>query len=1088
MSTSQGNDGGNQLPNVAELNVVNLEVARRRLALAQAARANATREEIEARGIRPDVEQIIHHMNRTPSHSFKRTRINHTTAHRIYDEDNDETEDDDHDDKAKAEQEEDEFEEQWQCILAEEGLQDANMFVLAEFRQIARQRIRMLKQATDQWSSLCRPPPKKNRFDLLGSLCTCTDLIVEVCKHLRPLDIVRLYSVCRDFHYIINKHMRSSIFAWAMHMAPTATRIYSSPVYFRWFIPDPYNRRVTPTDQELSRTQLGQAKFDGQLPLNAKEGEVRLIPGLMWLQMVVNREIRVRDIIASLARRGHRLPRGAHLSLKKIWLIMDASTTQARMVLLNNPDFFSDEDLYIAQLFLVKLVLAFNDPVFGPQSSMLMRLMMGQRSLSPLWALLRGKKYRTPAEIRQLKLRYDVGSDQIEVANAAALYGVEMDQLGVMHFEGWGTGPDHLMRPDELIPLEAARRQLDLDACIDEMMIYGHVDFSTGNSQVPSLDEMYMSDDELPPAFKGWKPLKHELIHSGCGNVPFEPGMWLPKHARKARWKTLSEEEKAIILMAEQEEMDEVKELNCARFKFDVTWANLAKLTSETMANKKLGSHFKLLPPSQADMADHLKQFAQPQPLRLGSPDAMVVDSSPAPTFATLPFHPASRWRRKQQPLPDPEDLSTIPDEDLDLDPIRPTELELIFQGCRRARGLPFDTEDDGEPYNKHDILEEYQYQDYPYQLDFQAITTTSATHDTNDAHTSTIGAEAAPAAAAGGEQQEETEFITDSEPHSSSSEEEADDTLPNPYIYNADPFLLLDHTPATSLSEGGNTDEMLLAQADLAYSSAEEEYEGDDDNEGEGDVEAGEVGEAAEGNGGVIDELEEGEIVEDEAGGDARGDEMGEGAAAQGGGAESGQGSGEVRTFAFGETGHDGEMPMWFFNPHGGVMVDIGAGGPDGAVELSNIDWDHFLRNPGEYAVEGQEEDAGVQEAGVGFEFGEIADEMIEDDGMDEAGEGEDEDMMGQDGDGMEEDGPDGDMDEADDNLEENDEWDEDENINEMMEGLQVAEQDAQQQAIQQMTQIQANDDLDLALYIADEDVSEDDRTRKLRDWFRPW
>ncbi|EAQ86491.1 hypothetical protein CHGG_07744 [Chaetomium globosum CBS 148.51] len=498
---------------------VSVEAARRRLALAQAARANATREEIEARGIRPNVQQIVHHMNRTPSHSFKRVRLNHS-ARKIYeDEDGEEGEDTENDCNTGGTEEDDEkeFEQRWQALLAESGLQKADMFVLAEFRQIARQRIHMMKQATTKWHALSRPP-KKDRFDLLASLCSCTELIVEVCKHMRPLDIVHLYSVSKNFHYTINEHMRSSIFAWASHMAPTAARIYSSPVYCRWFIPDPCRRRVTANDQEMSKTQPGQAKVEGQLPLNGNEGEIRLIPGLLWLQMTVNREIRVRDIIACLARRGHRLPEGSHQTLKKIWLIMDAATTQARMMLLNNPDFFSNEDLYIAQLFMVKLILAFNDPVFGPQSSMLMRLMLGQRGLSPLWALLRGLKYRTAAEIRQLKLRYDVGPDQLQDENLPAVYGVDIDRLGVIHFEGWGTGPDHLMRPDELIPLESARRQLDLDVCVEEMMIYGHVDFNTGNSLVPSLEEMYMSDDDLPPACKGWTPLKHELIHSGCGN------------------------------------------------------------------------------------------------------------------------------------------------------------------------------------------------------------------------------------------------------------------------------------------------------------------------------------------------------------------------------------------------------------------------------------------------------------------------------------------------------------------------------------------------------------------------------------------
>ncbi|KAK3297494.1 uncharacterized protein B0H64DRAFT_457661 [Chaetomium fimeti] len=514
MSSPSGNGTGGSL-----------NAARRRLALAQAARANATREEIEARGIRPNVHQIVHHMNRMPSHSFKRARLNDFAARKFYEDDEDGEENDDtedgHDDEGTEEDDEEEFEAHWQAMLAEGGLGDTNMFALAEFRQIARQRIRMMKQATTKWHSLIQPP-KRDRFDLLASLCSCTELIVEVCKHMRPLDIVHLYSVSKNFHYTINEHMRSSIFAWASHMAPTAARIYSSPVYCRWFIQDPCRRRVTPNDQELSKTQPGQAKVEGQPPLNSEEGEVRLIPGLLWLQMAVNREIRVRDIIACLARRGHRLPEGSHQTLKKIWLIMDAATTQARMMLLNNSDFFSNEDMYIAQLFMVKLILAFNDPVFGPQSTMLMRLMLGQRGLSPLWALLRGIKYRTVAEIRQLKLRYDVGPDQLQDENLPAVQGVDIDRLGVIHFEGWGTGPDHLMRPDELIPLESARRQLDLDCCVEEMMIFGHVDFNTGNSLVPSLKEMYMSDDDLPPACKGWKPLKHELIHSGCGNADVE--------------------------------------------------------------------------------------------------------------------------------------------------------------------------------------------------------------------------------------------------------------------------------------------------------------------------------------------------------------------------------------------------------------------------------------------------------------------------------------------------------------------------------------------------------------------------------------
>ncbi|SPQ21643.1 c17733d6-a600-4b3e-8ba2-0ef96f3acee5 [Thermothielavioides terrestris] len=798
MSAPLGNGGGRDpLQNLTP---------QRRLALAQAARANATREEIEARGIRPDVQQILHHMNRTPSHSFKRARLSDSGVRKIYDDnETDDTsgdDDDDDDELARAEREEreeDEFEEQWQAMLAQEGLQDVNMFVVAEFRQIARQRIRMLKQGTAEWRAAASRPPRKPRFDLVASLCTCTELIVEVCKHMRPVDIVRLYSISRDFKHTINKHMRSSIFAWANYMAPTASRIFSSPIYGRWFIPDPAEQLVTRADVELGQPRRGQANLAEFGPVNDVEGEVRMIPGLLWLQMVVNREIRVRDIIASLARRGHRLPEGARVTLTKLWLIMDAATSEARMTLLKDQDFFSNEDLYIAQLFMVKLVLAFNDPVFGPQSSMLMRLMMGQRGLSPLWAMLRGKKYRTRAEIRQLKLRYDVGPDQVRAFNGMALHGVQVYELGTMHFEGWGAGPDHLMRPDELIPLEAVRRQLDLDSCLEEMMIFGHVDFTTGNSLVPSLDEMYMSDDDLPPAQKDWKPLKHELIHSGCGNVPFEPGMWQPKHARKARWATLSDEEKAMILEAEQEEMDEFKEIDeGAQLRADIAWAKLANLTTKAMNARKLKSKFKLAEPSPDDMQEHLAQFDKPQKLRLASyhrnvdsdddSDAMDVDQ------------PASAFN------------------ELVLEPIPPAEL-------RRLLPRNPDESSDESDYEDEDDEDDYDY-NYNYDLPAQGQ----------------LPEQQQPQQPEQQQQQQDLQ-AEDGDDETTSDDDDYDDgddddedVLPNPPIYDfdpVDPSQLLYPTPATTavLSEGG-TDEMLLAQADMVYSDDDDE----DDDDGEGD------------------------------------------------------------------------------------------------------------------------------------------------------------------------------------------------------------------------------------------------------------
>ncbi|KAL2122358.1 hypothetical protein VTJ04DRAFT_2813 [Mycothermus thermophilus] len=721
-----------------ELDGSDYTAAQHRVLLAQAARARATYDEIEARGIRPDVDQIVRHMNEhIPSHESKRVRIGDVTVHRIYKHDyNDDDDDDDYEDEETArqrEKEEAEFNAMWESVLAENNLQNANMFLLAEFRQITCRRRHILDKVTNEWREQCKPREKKKpRFDLIASLSSNFELAVAMCKHLRPVDIVNLYSVSKDFHNALNQSMRSSVLTWARHMAPKAARVFSSHVYYRWFIPDPAFRLVTQDDVELGQPQPDHATLGVVPPLNAVEGRVRLVPGLLWLQMVVNREIRVRDILACLARRGHRMPEGAHMMLTKLWLIMDAATTHARMALLDNPDFFTNEDLLLAQMFFLKLILAFNDPIYGPGSRTLMSLMLGQRSLSSLWAMLRGFKYRTVAEIRQLKLRYDVGPGHFVGWVVDNVDGVPLEELGTVHFEGWGAGPNHLARPDELIPVEAARRELDLDRCLHEMLIWGHVDFRTGNSLVPTLDEMYMSDDDLPPADKVWKPIKRAAIHEGCGNVPFEPGMWLPKHARKARWKTLTDEERKMIIEEEEEEMAEVMEFDATRKEYDRTRMSLARMAEKMSRNKPLGAKYHILPPSAADLASQVAQFARPRRLRRISnymdtessfdEDAMDVDPGPSRRSVTTPghftnrnFRPSARGQGQQQQRRaasqsqrqsqsrhrrrhrrnDSADLSNIPDEELILEPIPREDVEAILRVARRSHRPQSETEDE---------------------------------------------------------------------------------------------------------------------------------------------------------------------------------------------------------------------------------------------------------------------------------------------------------------------------------------------------------------------------------------------------------
>ncbi|KAK0719605.1 hypothetical protein B0H67DRAFT_573537 [Lasiosphaeris hirsuta] len=334
-------------------------------------------------------------------------------------------------------------------------------------------------------------------------------------------------------------------------MAPTAARIFSSQAYLKFFVKDPAGRRRGKAAHSMSYLTHPEKERPPIMDM-----KVRLVPGLRWLQMVVSREIQVRDIIATMARMGHRLPPGTHITLKKLWVIMDTASSAMRAKIMENRSFIDNKDLYNAQVFIVKLLMLFNDPIFGPQSPLLMNLFLGQRTgFTPLWALLRRKKYQTSDEVLELKIRYDVGPTAEKVASGGLVLGVPIEEMGIEHFEGWGRGRDHLMRVDELVPLEACRRQLDLDTIAFDMMMHGHVDAKMGTSLVPTLDEMYMSDDEFPP-WSEQEPMRNLKIHSSCGNVPFERNMWLPKHARKARWSTLPKEEVKMLLDEEWKEIN----------------------------------------------------------------------------------------------------------------------------------------------------------------------------------------------------------------------------------------------------------------------------------------------------------------------------------------------------------------------------------------------------------------------------------------------------------------------------------------------------------------------------------------------------
>ena len=371
--------------------------------------------------------------------------------------------------------------------------------------------------------------------DIVTAMCQNVELAMELGKHLHAEDILNLYCANRMFHGAVNQHLLSSIKAWIAASAPEAGEIFSFKLYRRLLVVDPAGRTYGDMNPG-SRPQKALSQWMMQ--------RTRVIPGLRYLQLVLNRDRCCREIIAILARNGHRCPPRMHSTLLRLWLLMDISTTRQRQAILRNTELWTDVDLYNAQFLFTKLAMAFNDPVYGPSTNDLLILIMGQKGLYPLWQLLMRKKYTTLPELLDLSVRYSFQIDPDHwtgdfFSSTSNVHGVPYDEAGTVHLEGWGMGEMHLMRPDELVPLEAVTRGLELDQHIRYMMVWGHVDFATGENLVPTEEEMYISDDE--------RVLAHmDTTHH-----------WRRKHVLKKRWHTLSLQQQRDIF--EEDEDDRLR-------------------------------------------------------------------------------------------------------------------------------------------------------------------------------------------------------------------------------------------------------------------------------------------------------------------------------------------------------------------------------------------------------------------------------------------------------------------------------------------------------------------------------------------------
>lgn len=152
------------------------------------------------------------------------------------------------------------------------------------------------------------------------------------------------------------------------------------------------------------------------------------------------------------------------------------------------------------------------------------------------------KRFTTIAELVEAKVKYDFELEPEHwpryLPQGGLLHGIPLWKVGTGHREDWGEGPSrqYLLRPDELVPVEAVRRGLHLDLHLRHMVLWGYFDWETGEDFVPSEEAMYISDEETALAHMDTR------YH------------WRKKHAMKKRWDTLTPGQQAKIQADDEDE------------------------------------------------------------------------------------------------------------------------------------------------------------------------------------------------------------------------------------------------------------------------------------------------------------------------------------------------------------------------------------------------------------------------------------------------------------------------------------------------------------------------------------------------------
>ena len=291
------------------------------------------------------------------------------------------------------------------------------------------------------------------KFSIFNAFLKHPELTLELSKQFEVKDLISLYAISKEFHFLVNARFTAMILGQSNAKAPESSKTFVFRCYKSLCMRDPA-RRVNETSPD----------------------DLRFIPSFRWLRMILYREAVVDDILRSLAGEGHRLPKRAGLTIKKIWFTIDISDNARRIGLMHNTNFWSNKDLFLATMFFIKLDMRLTHPTAGNGEIGLRKMLLGQRSLSMLAKVLRREEMKTQVDMLRMIVRFSYEPPQHRHMD---IMGVPSHEIGRLQYEGWGAGHTKFIQIDELVMREAVKRKLNLQYYYVDMIIYGYIDKKT---------------------------------------------------------------------------------------------------------------------------------------------------------------------------------------------------------------------------------------------------------------------------------------------------------------------------------------------------------------------------------------------------------------------------------------------------------------------------------------------------------------------------------------------------------------------------------------------------------------------------------